>query len=134
LGPRGPQILMAEQAIVVLASAFVAVRLFLSWPASGLSGHIAVLRTWPLTRGSFWRIFVSYAVVQLPMMLTVILLGLVLGGQLAAFTPPQTFGFALLSGLLAGAASTPLNAALQAYFYRALGPAPDGGPDGTGRA
>jgi hypothetical protein len=135
LGPHGREIVMLEQAVVLLVAMFVTTRLLLAWPASALGGKIAVLRTWRLTRGAFWRILVSYVVVQAPMAFTFGMAAVALNGELAAFTPAQTFGFALLSGILAGAASTPLNAGLQVYFYKALGPVPEPGPSGsTGRS
>ena len=131
LGPQGPQVLLLVQLILSAVLMFLTMRLFLAVPASALSGRLAVLRTWKLTRGSFWTIFVSYIVVQLPMLGTWFLATASINGELAAFTPVQTFGYAILSGALAGAASAPLNAGLQAYFYRALGPVPDPSPNGA---
>jgi hypothetical protein len=131
----GPQASQAVQLIPIAAWAvllFIKMRLFLALPASGLSGSMAVLRTWRLTRGSFWRIFVCYFVVQLPMMVTSVLVSAAVSGELAGLTPAQIFGYSILSGLLAGAASTPLTAGLEAYFYQRLGPVPDRKPEGNG--
>jgi hypothetical protein len=122
LGPQGQQILEAAQIGVLLVLLFVTTRLLLALPASALSGRIAVLRTWKLTRGAFLRMVAAWFIVQAPVWLTFTVAGAGITGQLTSFTPAQILGYSVLSGLLAGAASTPLTAALQAYFYKGLGP------------
>jgi hypothetical protein len=131
LGPDGPQVLTMVDIVLAAVFAFLAMRLFLAMPASALSGRLAVLRTWKLTHGAFWTIFVAYVVVQVPTLITWFLAIASLKGELADFTPVQTFGYAILSGILAGAASAPLNAGLQAYFYKALGPVTEPSPNGA---
>jgi hypothetical protein len=131
LGPQGPQILWGCQLVVVLTYLFLSIRLFLTWPASALSGRVAVLRTWGLTRGAFFKIFGAYLLVQIPLLVTQMMLSAVLTGQIATLSPGQILGYSVLSGVMAGGASMPLSAGLQAYFYKALGPLPPDAPKGT---
>ena len=135
LGPQGMQIMALEQLALLLVVLFVGTRLLLALPASALSGRVAVLRTWRLTRGSFLRLFLAWVVVQAPVWLTFTLAGAGLNGELTSFTAAQILGYSVLSGALAGAASIPLSAGVQVYFYKALaqpGPAP-GANGGTER-
>ena len=131
LGPQGGAILMAGQTVILLIIAFVGVRLLLAWPASAFGRRVAVLRTWPLTRGRFWSIFIPYLLVQAPILATYSVATASMNGQLAAMTPAQILGYSVLLGALAGCASLPLTAGLQAYFYKALGPVPEPGDGGA---
>jgi hypothetical protein len=125
LGPAGAQAIQLIPLVVWAVLLFVRMRLFLALPASGLGGRVAVFRTWKLTKGRFLSIFLAYFVVQTPMMVTTAVLSAALSGQIDTLTPVQIFTYSILSGVLAGAASTPLTAALQAYFYQGLGPVPE---------
>ncbi len=126
----GPNVATAAQLIflliVTLVPLFLSIRLSLSLPASALSGRIAVLRTWRLTRGQFWRMFVPMIAVRLPLLLSVLVAwsGAAAGGAATSLPPEEVFAYALLSGVLVGAVTMPLTAGLQAYFYRRLGPLP----------
>jgi len=122
LGPQGPYIQQAVPWIILGVSTALWARLFLATPASALSGKVAVLRTWRLTRGSFLNILVSYFIVRLPIILTSIVVGAAMNGQIVNLTAAQILGYSVLSGIMAGAASAPLTAGLQAYFYKVLGP------------
>ncbi len=119
-------VFMALGAVMI----FLSVRLFLAMAASGLGGRIAVLSTWKLTRGHFWSIFVSSLGAQAPILLTSMVISASAKGQITELTPGQILGYSILSGIMAGAAATPLNAGLQAYFYKMLGPVPPKPPSG----
>jgi hypothetical protein len=134
LGPQGANVVMAIQFVLWSLMTFLTIRLFLAMPSSALGGRIAVLRTWKLTRGLGWRIFISYVLVQAPVWLTYLLVTAVIYGEMSGLTPGQILSYSVLSGVLAGAASMPLSAGLQVYFYKAVEPAPEPGPNGgTGR-
>ena len=126
LGPDGQAILRAEQVLVQVVAIVlvgIGVRLSLTLPASAESGKIAVLRTWKVVRRAFWRLLGASLVIILPLMVILMLImGSVAGadGQLGRFTPTEAFVFALVCGLWAGGAITPLLAAVQAYFYKHL--------------
>ena len=130
LGPQGVDILVGAYLVVAMILLFVATRLLLAFPASALSGKVAVLRTWRLTRGAFLRIFFAWFVLQAPVMLTLTLVVSGINGDLTAFTPAQILGYSVLSGILAGAASVPLTAAVQLYFYKALAAGADAKAEG----
>jgi hypothetical protein len=128
LGPQGQMVLETAQIGVFLILLFVTARLLLALPASALSGRIAVLRTWKLTRGAILRLLAAWFIVQLPVWVTLTVASAGVTGELTPFSPAQILSYSILSGVLAGAASTPLTAALQAYFYQALGPLPEPAP------
>jgi hypothetical protein len=117
---------------------FVSTRLALSLVASGSSGRIAVLRTWRLTRGHFWSVLAASVLVMLPLLVTVAFAyGLSVttgpGASPVALDPSGIFVYALVSGILAGALTMPLLAAVQLYFYRCLGPIDDSDSGLAGR-
>lgn len=122
--------LLATGALLLLCVVMIvlAVRLFLAMAASGLSGRIAVLSTWKLTRGHFWNILISSLGAQAPILLTSVVISASVRGQIQDLSPGQILIYSVLSGIMAGAASTPLNAGLQAYFYKMLGPLPPKAP------
>ncbi len=122
-GAQGLQLHSIGNAIMQLALAFVWVRLSLSYPATAVSGRVQVFRTWKLTRGHFWRLFLATMVLELPSALFVVLgngAGLSMDGKPAPLEPGWTFFFSLACGGWAGAAAMPLAAGVQAYFYRNL--------------
>ncbi len=123
IGPNGAAALEAGVTLMQMILLFVVIRLSLYLPASAESGRIAVLRTWKLTRGRFWQIFAATLVLTLPTMLIMSLgsgTALSMDGQPARLAPGETFLYSLICGGWAGAAATPLTAAVQAYFYRNL--------------
>lgn len=70
------------------AFVFVAVRLsFLLVPVA-VAERVSLTRAWQLTKGNFWRILAIMIVLVLPLfVLEVVLLGFLLGGNMAAFGP-----------------------------------------------
>ena len=123
IGPNGMVAVQVGGMVLRMVVAFVVVRLSLYLPATAESGHIAVFRTWKLTRGHFWQIFAATLVIGLPTVLIMSLgvgAGLTLDGQPAPLAPAETFLYSLVCGGWAGAAAMPLAAAVQAYFYRNL--------------
>ncbi len=132
-GPGAPYA-KAANLVINIAVAFVSLRLSLSLVASASSGRVAVLRTWKLLRGNLLRIFAASLVVGLPLAVCLILsFGVGAApttGASGPLDPSETFAFALLSGILAGAVSMPLTAGLQIYFYKHLGPI--SGPEADG--
>jgi hypothetical protein len=119
LGPHGLELITGIQVALWGVMAFLTVRLFLAMPASALRGRVAVLSTWKRTRGLGWRIVLSYILVQAPVWLTFTLITAGIYGDMSSLTPAQILGYSVLSGALAGAASMPLTAALQLFFYNA---------------
>ena len=131
LGPQVTQVAAIIQLVILAVLGWVGARLMLAPAASALSGRVAVLRTWKLTKGAGWRLFVCCCLVYAPICLTVMLAAAGVNGELSSFTPAQILAYSVLSGMLAGAASTPLSAGVQVYFYKALvlaaAPKPDDG-------
>ena len=123
LGPNGETIMQVEQFVLWAAIALIGIRLSLSLPASAESGRVAVLSTWKLTKGVFWRLAAASIVVALPLIVILTLIGAATAGpagEMRRFSPSEAFVFALVCGSWAGAAITPLTAAVQVYFYRRL--------------
>jgi hypothetical protein len=122
LGPNGVTALQIGFAAVQLILFLVYIRLSLYLAATAESGRIAVLRTWRLTRGHFWRIFAATVIIGLPTAAIISLGGLPADGQPAPLPPGEIFLYSLICGGWAGAAAVPLAAGVQAYFYRILRP------------
>ncbi len=134
LGEDGALVVLLLAIVMYFALFFAIIRLSLVASATADSGRIAVLRTWALTRGQFWRIAVSCLLVELPVLF---MSGIVRAAGTAsqnAITVPDHMapGPALICGVvmgvLTGGVVTPLLAGVMAYYYRGLkgppGPAP----------
>jgi hypothetical protein len=59
IGPNGMTGVEVGMLLLRAVLVFVMTRLSLYLPATADSGRVAVLRTWKLTRGNFWRIFAA---------------------------------------------------------------------------
>ena len=59
MGPVASALLLTALVVVAAALLYTWVRLILALPATADRNRISVLSTWRLTRGEFWRIFVS---------------------------------------------------------------------------
>ena len=126
LGPHGPAIMQGESLAFWIILTALALRLSLALVASAESGRVVLLSTWRLTRGQFWRLAGASLMVNLPLIVALAVTGAVTPlGTSQAVTPGEIFSYALLTGVLAGAATTPLMAGVQLYFYRRLGPVPE---------
>ena len=123
IGANGMTAVTVGELVLRMVLAFVLIRLSLYLPATAVGGRIAIFRTWQLTRGQFWRIFASTAVIALPTLLFMSIgvgAGLSLDGKPTPLEPGETFLYSLICGGWAGAAAMPLAAGVQAYFYRHL--------------
>ncbi len=121
LGPHGATILQIVPLVVWAIVILVGIRLSLSLPASAESGRISVLGTWKLSQHSFLRLLGATVVVMLPLIVILLMIGGAVAGsdgQMRRFSPSEAFIFAMVCGLWAGGAVTPLIAAIQAYFYK----------------
>ncbi len=119
----GHDTVLVAAGIIQLVLAFVLIRLALYVPATADSQKVQLLRTWKLTRGRFWQVFLATVVLWLPSILIIALgsgAGLSMDGKPAPLEPGWTFFFSLACGGWAGAAAMPLAAGVQAYFYRNL--------------
>ena len=119
----GHDTILAAAGIIQLVMAFVLIRLALYVPVTADTQKVQLLRTWKLTRGHFWQIFLATIILWLPSLLIIGLgsgAGLSLDGKPATLDPGWTFFFSLACGGWAGAAAMPLAAGVQAYFYRNL--------------
>jgi hypothetical protein len=129
LGPYGRRIMQFESLLFWMIMLSIGFRLSLSLIASARSGRVAVLSTWRLTRGQFWRLVGATVLVSIPVLLAVIVAAGGAAEASGAVTPGEIFIYAILTGVLAGAATTPMLAGVQLYFYRRLGPAPSRSDD-----
>jgi hypothetical protein len=121
-GVQHPELVALPFWLIIYA---VGLRLSLSLVGSALSGRVAMLSTWRLTRGNLWRIAAASLLVNIPMIFALlIVVGGAAGGPMDGVTPSDIFLYALLTGVLAGAATTPMLAGVQLYFYKRLGPVP----------
>jgi hypothetical protein len=89
---------------------------------------VSVLRTWPLTRGFFWRLLSSVLVAMVvPLVAGSGLVAMVASDQ-GGITPPTVLApvpalfSGLVMGILYGAITTPLLTGVLAYFYRNIPP------------
>lgn len=122
LGPQGMEALQISMGVAQLIMILVLVRLSLSLATTADTGRISVLRTWKVVRGRYWQILAATILIVLPTWLIMSLAGAQGDSQAAALPPGEMFAYSLICGGWAGAAATPLMAAVQTYFYRKLTP------------
>ncbi len=107
---------MLSMLILVFAAGllWLAVRICLYPAATIATQRIQVFSTWPLTAGSWWRIFAAFVLLLLP--------ALVLVGFLEASQhyPMLQAGFAVLSAGVNAFVEVPLFCGLYAYLYKHL--------------
>jgi hypothetical protein len=126
IGRHASDLMQAEAFAFWLLLAVIGLRLSLALVASAECGRVVLLSSWALTRGHFWRIAAATFLVSLPLSLALTVTGATAPlGTPQAVTPGEIFTYALLTGVLAGGATTPLLAGVQLYFYRRLGPVPE---------
>jgi hypothetical protein len=116
--------------VTMLAFIYVGVRLCLSFPATVAEKRVLVAQTWPLTRGQFWPILGAWALINIPLITLVMLLGAVVGALVGAPEPDeasltQLLAIGLFPSIIASFLLTPLNAGLAAFLYRGLRPPQD---------
>ncbi len=134
LGPTGSGVVSLVALVVYCALIYVAMRLSLATAATADSGRISVLRTWALTKGQFWRIFLTIMLVELPALFVGALVGAIGAASQAGISTPDHLapGAALVCGLimgvLTGGVLAPLMSGVLAYYYRGLKGAPDPSP------
>ena len=115
-GPAWPLVALPLLAAII----YVSVRLSLIMPATADQGAIRIFRSWPLTRGAFWKILAASLLIQLPFLFA--LQAIDLSARAGGLGGPAVFAAALIAGVLSGAVLSPLSAALAAYLYRHLSP------------
>ena len=123
-GADGLQLESFGKTLIEFVLMVVWVRLSLAYAATADSDRVQVFRTWKLTRGNFWRLFLTTLVLELP---SALIMGvgaagtnMALGAKSAPLAPAETFLYSLVCGGWLGAAAMPLAAGVQAYFYRNL--------------
>jgi hypothetical protein len=140
IGAAGGLELLLVVPAVVAVFIYVGVRFSLASPATFAAGRINLMASWTLTRGRFWRLFVTYAmafglslvVLALTLVIAVLLAGVAGGGLPAAGASMQT-DFSSLSAVLTPsrlvylavsaigtALGWPITMAPPAVIYRAL--------------
>jgi Membrane domain of glycerophosphoryl diester phosphodiesterase len=132
LGRVVPMIVAYIVLVIILALSFIAliipfffmaVRLSMTFPAlvCEKAGPLrAIGRSWELTRGNWWRVFGTLAIIVILMIVITLALGLVLGGLLLSSDSMGEVAFALLTtliGLLIAAITYPLWAAVLTVVY-----------------
>lgn len=123
-GADGQQLKDFGQTLIGFVLLVVGLRLSLAYAATADSGRVQVFRTWKLTRGNFWRLFLTTLVLELPSALIMWVgsagANMAVGAKPAPLAPAETFLYSLVCGGWLGAAAMPLAAGVQAYFYRHL--------------
>lgn len=132
LGPQGETAVTVLAAFAYAALIYVAVRLSFALAATADEGRIAVLRTWKLTKGQFWRILVSMLLIQLPVLFVGAVVGALahtgttggMGLAAEAMAPAGALSAGLIMGVLTGGVAAPLAAGVLAYYYMMSSRAP----------
>jgi hypothetical protein len=124
LGPAVSAILFTAMLVAGAGLLYAWVRLILALPATADRNRISVLSTWKLTRGQFWRIFLSMLAISVPIIFSASLIAGVLivatGGSEISAPAGGALAAAVVMGVALGAVATPLTAGMLAYFYRLL--------------
>ena len=135
LGQVGQTVVLIVSALTIAGLVYLYIRMSLAFAATADRGKIMVMQSWPTTRGQFWRIFLAMIVLQLPLTVVQSLVtGLASDGRVAAtagMPPGPAMVSALILGVIAGAAVSPIAAGVLAYFYRSLVPVAPGGAPGS---
>jgi len=126
LGPTGQLAVTVIALAGVMALLFFFIRLRLAVAATADSGKIVVLKSWPLTKGQFIRIFGAIFLIQLPLTLVQALLAAMADGDAVGaagagqMAPGAAMGSALVTGVVYGGVVLPLTASAIAYFFRGV--------------
>jgi len=100
---------------------WVGVRLSLAPPATVASREVFLFETWPITRGSFWRLLGGMIICILPAMFA----GAVLGAALGEAAKGAVWAVSAASAMVNAFVTLPLQTGFLAYAYDRL--APEGG-------
>jgi hypothetical protein len=120
MGSTGRTIFSVGWALIVCLMLFVGFRLILAAPATIAEGRIVFLKSWPWTKGSFFRLLAAVALATLPgIAAQAVLMSLAVAvGQSAALLAILVVA-ALYAGSLIGGM---MGAGVLAFIYRGLRP------------